>query len=195
MYYLRCKVIARLLIVLALGGSLRCFADGGILQMRNGYFWDPSTAEYFIPRGIAYQTWNPPVGADQTFDQFDYDFVEFKKIYANSVRAEFVWNEVEKTQGNFDWSKPDHMVAKAEEFGMKLFILVGFQYAPNWFPDEWKAINNQGQRSVVLSYENPSARNACSNYIYEATHRYRNSNITNAFHSKAFCMSVRIFPV
>ncbi|HTL17663.1 MAG TPA: beta-galactosidase, partial [Patescibacteria group bacterium] len=151
------------------------FAEGGILQMRNGYFWDPSTAEYFIPRGIAYQTWNPPVGADQTFEQLEYDFIEFKKIYANSVRAEFVWNEVERTQGLFDWSKPDYMVAKAEQLGLKLFILVGFQYAPNWFPEEWKAVNSDGQRSVVLSYENPSARAACSNYIYQATKRYRNS--------------------
>ena len=150
-------------------------AEGGILQMRNGYFWDPYTTEYFIPRGIAYQTWNPPVGADQTFEQFDYDMTEFKKIYVNSVRAEFVWNEVEKSPGVYDWNKPDHMVAKAEELGFKLFILVGFQYAPTWFPEEGKAVNSRGQRSVVLNYEHPSARAASSNYIYQATHRFRNS--------------------
>src|SRR4051812_24283494 len=144
-------------------------ASGGILQLRNGYFWDPATQDYFFPRGIAYQTWNPPVGADQTFAQFDYDFVEFKKMYANSVRAEFVWNEVEKSPGVLDWSKADHMVAKAEELGLKLFILVGFQYAPDWFPDDWKAINDQGLRSVVLNYEHPQARSAYSNYIFQAT--------------------------
>jgi hypothetical protein len=149
---------------------------GGILQIRNGYFWDPATQDYFVPRGIAYQTWNPPVGANQTFEQFDYDFVEFKKMYANSVRAEFVWNEVEKSPGVLDWSKPDHMVAKAEELGLKLFILVGFQYAPSWFPDDLKAINDQGQRSVVLNYEHPEARRAYSNYIYQAASRYKNSS-------------------
>lgn len=149
--------------------------EGGILQIRNGYFWDPYTAEYFIPRGIAYQTWNPPVGADQTFEQFDYDFIEFKKMYATSVRAEFVWNEVEKSPGVYDWSKPDHMVAKAEELGFKLFILVGFQYAPAWFPEEWKAVNDQGARSVVLNYEHPSARATSSNYIYQAARRFKNS--------------------
>jgi hypothetical protein len=29
----------------------------------NGYFWDPATSQYFMPRGMAYQTWNTPVGA------------------------------------------------------------------------------------------------------------------------------------
>src|SRR2546421_55697 len=145
--------------------------------MRNGYFWDPYTLEYFVPHGIAYQTWNPPVGADQSFEQLDYDFIEFKKIYANSVRAEFVWNEVEKSPGVFDWSKPDYMVAKAEEMGFKLFILIGFQYAPYWFPDDWKAVNSQGQHSVVLNYEHPSARGASSNYIFQAANRYKNSAV------------------
>src|SRR6266496_4323393 len=165
---LTCKASAAGLLC-ALGWVAAAWAGGGCLEITNGYFWDPLARSYFIPRGIAYQTWNPPVGADQTFDQLEYDFIEFKKIYANSVRAEFVWNEVEKTQGVFDLTKPDYMVAKAEQLGFKLFILVGFQYAPNWFPTDWKAINNQGQRSVVLSYENPSARAACSNYIYQAT--------------------------
>ncbi|HEY0457250.1 MAG TPA: beta-galactosidase, partial [Verrucomicrobiae bacterium] len=156
-------------------GLLPLTLHAGFLQIRNGYFWDPSTQDYFLSRGIAYQTWNPPVGANQTFEQFDYDFIEFKKMYANSVRAEFVWNEVEKTQGVMDWSKPDHMVAKAEELGLKLFILVGFQYAPDWFPDDWKAINDLGQRSVVLNYEHPQARAAYSNYISQAANRYKNS--------------------
>src|SRR6266568_5870461 len=70
------------------------WASGGFLQLRNGYFWDPRTADYFIPRGFAYQTWNPPVGADQTFEQLEFDLVEFKKMYVNSVRCEMVWNEV-----------------------------------------------------------------------------------------------------
>src|SRR5436190_10763170 len=78
----------------ALSLSLSACAQG-ILQIDHGYFWDPTTAEYFIPRGFGYQTWNPDVGADQSFAQLDYDLIEFKKMYANSVRAEFVWNVVE----------------------------------------------------------------------------------------------------
>jgi hypothetical protein len=167
-----CRAMLGFLILLSTLGV----QAGGILQIRNGYFWDPATHDYFVARGLAYQTWNPPVGANQTFEQFDYDFVEFKKMYANSVRAEFVWNEVEKSPGVMDWSKPDHMVAKAEELGLKLFILVGFQYAPDWFPDDLKAINDQGLRSVVLNYEHPQARQAYSNYIFQATSRYKNSS-------------------
>src|SRR6185503_8725658 len=124
--------------------AVSAFANGGFLQMRNGYFWDPLQAEYFIPRGMAYQTFNPPVGADQSFEQLEYDLREFKKIYANSVRCEMVWNEVERSQGVFDWSRPDFLVAKADELGLKLFVLIGFQYAPSWFPNDWKAVNDVG---------------------------------------------------
>jgi hypothetical protein len=161
--------------VLGLGSAAR--ANGGFLQIRNGYFWDPLTADYFIPRGMAYQTWNPPVGADQTFAQFDYDMVEFKKMYCNSVRAEMVWNVVENPQGVFDWSKPDQLVAKAEELGLKLFVLVGFNYVPEWFPNDWKAVTSQGSNAVVVNYEHPATRLAYSNYIYQVTSRYKDRTI------------------
>ena len=72
----------------------RAIAENAFLQITNGYFWDPVAAEYFLPRGIAYQIWNPPVGANQSTNQVDYDLVEFKKIYANSVRAELTWGQV-----------------------------------------------------------------------------------------------------
>ncbi len=157
------------------------WGNGGFLKIRDGYFWDPVTADYFIPRGFGYQTWNPPVGADQTFSQLDYDLVEFKKMHVNSIRCEMVWNVVETNQGVFDWSKPDHLVAKAEELGFKLFVLIGFQYAPSWFPTNWLAVNDQGTNSVVLSYENPDARAACSNYIYQVTSRYKNSPVIGAW--------------
>jgi len=66
------------LYVMSLLGALSgatCVQGAGILQLHQGYFWDPTTAEYFIPRGLAYQTWNPPVGASQSFEQLDYDLV------------------------------------------------------------------------------------------------------------------------
>jgi hypothetical protein len=146
---------------------------GGVLQLRHGYFWDPATQQHFLPRGLAYQTWNPPVGADQSFEQVEYDLKEFHKLHANSVRVEFVWNQVEIEPGHFDFSKPDFLVAKAEELDLKLFVLIGFQYAPGWFPDAWKATNDAGEVSVVLNYEHPEARHAYSNYIFQVTARYR----------------------
>src|SRR5207247_7205958 len=139
----------------ALGWVAAAWAGGGCLEITNGYFWDPIARSYFIPRGIAYQTVNPPVGANQSFAQLDYDLLEFKKIYANSVRCEFVWNQVEPQAGVFDWTKPDHLVDQAEKLGLKLFILIGFQYAPDWFTNDWKAVNDRGSNSVVLNYEHP----------------------------------------
>jgi hypothetical protein len=149
--------------------------------MRNGYFWDPATSDYFIPRGIAYQTWNPPVGANQSLAQLEYDLVEFKKLRATSVRVELVWNQVEAQQGVFSWSKPDFLVAKAEELGLKLFVLVGFQYAPDWFPDNWRATNDAGALSVVLNYEHPEVRRVYSNYIYQVASRYKTSAAIGAW--------------
>jgi hypothetical protein len=162
---------AGLLCAFVLVASAR--AGGGCLEIRGGYFWDPNEARYFIPRGIAYQTWNPPVGANQSFAQLDYDLAEFKKMYANSVRCEFVWNQVQPKENEFDFSKPDHLVEQAEKLGLKLFVLIGFQYAPEWFPNEWKAINDVGSNSVVLNYEHPAARRAYTNYISQVTAKYR----------------------
>ena len=153
----------------------------GILQMKDGYFWDPVQQEYFIPRGFAYQTFNPPVGASQTLEQLEYDLREFKKMHANSVRAEFVWNTVEVAPGVFDWSKPDFLVTKAQELGLRLFVLIGFQYAPDWFPDSWKATNDNNEVSVVLNYEHPQARVTYSNFIYQVTSRYRNTSAIGAW--------------
>src|SRR6266478_4626575 len=101
--------------ICALACSPAAWAGGGALEITNGYFWDPITTNYFIPRGIAYQTWNPPVGANQSFAQLDYDFLEFKKMHATSVRCEMVWGEIEIAKGTNDWTKPDHLVLQAEK--------------------------------------------------------------------------------
>lgn len=158
---------------IALLGAAAGLAGNGALEMRHGYFWNPLQGDYFIPRGMAYQTWNPPVGANQTFEQLTYDFTEFKKMHCNSVRCEMVWSEVETNQNQFDFSKTDYLVAEAERLGFKLFVLIGFQYAPPWFPSEWRAINDQTNRSDVLVYDHPEARRTYSNYIARVTGRYK----------------------
>lgn len=153
------------------------FGRYGILQLRGGYLWDPVSGEYFIPRGFGYQTFNPPVGATQTFPQIEYDLTEFKRMYANSVRLEFVWNQVEAVEGQYDWSKPDFLVGLAEKLGLRLFVLIGFNYAPSWFPESWKSTRDDLATSNVVNYEHPKVRTAYSNYVYQVTRRYRDKGI------------------
>lgn len=138
------------LFALELFAGTIAYAGNGTLEMRDGYFGDPLKQDYFILRGIAYHVWNPPVGADQSFEQLDYDLLEFKKMYASSVRGEFVWGEVQTGPDTLDWRKPDHLVAEAEKLGLKLFVIIGFQYPPKWFPPEWRAINEQGLTPETL---------------------------------------------
>jgi hypothetical protein len=138
-------------------------ATEGFLQIRKGYFWDPVAGNYFIPRGVAYQIWNPPVGANQSLDQVDYDLLEFKKMHANSVRAEMTWGQVEIAPGQYDWTRPDHLIQQAELLGLKLFIIIGYQYPPAWFPTNRLGIDNLGLRAdVVQSLANSTPANALS---------------------------------
>jgi len=156
-------------------------AGNGALELRKGYFWDPQQGDYFLARGMAYQTWNPPVGADQSVDQLRADLVEFKKLHCNSVRCEMVWSQVEPRAGEFDWTRPDALVRTAEELGLKLFVLVGFNYAPAWFSSDWMAVNSLNRTSVVLNYEHPEVRRTYANYIAKVTGRYRDSTAVGAW--------------
>lgn len=170
------------LFLLAAAAGLGFASD--VLQIRGGYFWNPQTQSYFIPRGLAYQTWNPPVGANQSFAQLEYDFTEFKKLGATSVRAEFVWGAVETANGQYDWSKPEFMVALAEKLDLKLFIIVGFQYPPSWFPKEYYGINSEGltpQLLECLSTNPPAARMKCMPLNMQ---RCLTTNLSTALRSK-----------
>jgi len=159
------------------------WAGNGSLEIRDGYFWDPVEAKCFVPRGVAYQTWNPPVGADQSLAQLEYDLTEIRKLHANSIRCEVVWNIIESEEGRFEWEKPDALVAAAERVGLKLFVLVGFQFAPSWFTNHpgWLAVDHTGSNSVILNYEHPGVREVYARYVGQITGRYRNSDAIGAW--------------
>ena len=55
------------------------------IQMKDGYFFDPVTGKPWVPHGIAYQTWNRPLGVWQTKEQVDYDLDEMVKMGANTT--------------------------------------------------------------------------------------------------------------
>src|SRR5213593_4677401 len=66
-----CRAVLRFCagFTLLLASTLAVWAGGGALEISGGYFWDPVSGQPFIPRGIAYQSFNPPVGANQSFEQ------------------------------------------------------------------------------------------------------------------------------
>ena len=142
----------------------------GFIKMQDGYFYDSGTGQPWVPHGIAYQTWNRPLGVWQTKDQIDYDLDEMKKMGANSIRVDFVWQHIEELGDNvWSWTNYDYLVSACEQRDIRMFALVGYQWPPNWFPDSYytmhpPGLDNEGimhtnrWQSDIINYENPLAR-------------------------------------
>ncbi len=157
------------------------------IQMKDGCFYDPSAQAAWVPHGIAYQTWNRPLGVWQTQDQIIYDLDQMKKMGANSIRVDFVWQHIEEQGDNvWSWTNYDFLVSAAEDRGIRVFALVGYQWPPSWFPDSYytmhpPGLDNEGimhtnrWQSDIIGYENPSARAQYSNFIYTVCNRYKDS--------------------
>ncbi|MDG4474988.1 beta-galactosidase [Thiovibrio frasassiensis] len=153
-----------------------CTATAG-LTIRQGYFWDTERQEPFIPHGFAYQVWNPPVFATQTLAEVDYDLEGMQQAHANSLRVELVWESVEPAEGVFRWDQADHLIKKAEQLGLKLFILIGYQYPPSWFVahyPEAMARTVTGP-SPLLNYSHPQAKESFARFIAAVCARYKAS--------------------
>lgn len=147
------------------------------LTIRQGYFWDTQRQETFIPHGFAYQVWNPPVFATQTLAEVDYDLEAMQRAHANSLRVELVWESVEPQEGVYRWDQADHLVKKAEQLGLKLFILIGYQYPPSWFVaqhPEAMARTVSGP-SPLLNYSHPQAKESFAQFIGAVCDRYKES--------------------
>jgi len=164
--------------ILMIGAVLLVFPAihaSAVIEMQNGYFWNAETETYWVPHGFAYQTINPPVFATQTPEQIDYDFLEMRKMHADSLRVDFTWGYIEKTNDIYDWSATDHIIATAEKYGLRLFVLIGYQYPPGWFSDDWKAVNSSNETSNIVNYEHPLAQAAYTDFIAHVTGRYKDS--------------------
>jgi hypothetical protein len=157
------------------------------ITITNGYFYDPGTGKAWVPHGIAYQTWNRPLGIWQTFDQIDYDLDEMVKMGANSIRVDFVWQHIEEDADNqWKWSNYDYLVQAAEKRGLRIFALIGYQWPPNWFPDEWYTkhppeVDSEGiphtnrWQSDIINYEHPQARAQYTEWFQNVCSRYKDS--------------------
>lgn len=147
------------------------------LTIRQGYFWDTDRQETFIPHGFAYQVWNPPVFATQTLAEVDYDLEAMQQAHANSLRVELVWESVEPQEGVYRWDQADHLVKKAEQLGLKLFILIGYQYPPTWFAAHYPEAmaRTASGPSPLLNYSHPQARESFARFIGAVCERYKAS--------------------
>ncbi len=181
---MRRRISLLVLIGWAIATTLASAALPGFIKFKNGYYYDSVTGEPWVPHGIAYQTWNRPLGVWQTYQQIDYDLDEMVKMGANSIRVDFVWQHIEEDGDNqFKWSNYDYLVQAAEKRNIRIFALIGYQWPPNWFPDEWytkhpPAADSEGiyhtnrWQSDIINYEHPEARaqyaewfkNVCSRY-------------------------------
>jgi outer membrane protein assembly factor BamB len=159
----------------------------GFLKMTNGYFYDNVTGKPFIPHGVAYQTWNRPLGVWQTADQLRYDLDEMVKMGANSIRIDIVWQHAEEKGDNqWSWGNYDLLVQECEKRDIRIFALIGYQWPPNWFPDDWYTMHppetdSEGiyhptrWQSDIIGYETPAARAQYAEWISNVCARYKNS--------------------
>ena len=160
-------------------------AFDAFITMKDGYFYDGATGKPWVPHGIAYQTWNRPLGVWQTFDQIDYDLDEMVKMGANSIRVDFVWKHVEESADNvFEWANYDYLIRAAEERGIRIFALIGYQWPPDWFPDEWYTqhppefdasgiYHPERWASDIINYEHPQARAQYAEWFQNVCGRYK----------------------
>jgi hypothetical protein len=159
----------------------------GFIGIRDGYFYDKATGEPWVPHGIAYQTWNRPLGVWQTPEQIDYDLDEMVKMGANSIRVDFVWKQIEeKADNQFAWTNYDYLVQAAEQRGIRIFALIGYQWPPDWFPDAWYTqhppsfdsegiYHNTRWPSDIINYEHPQARAQYAEWFQNVCSRYKDS--------------------
>jgi hypothetical protein len=159
----------------------------GFLKMTNGYFADSVTGQPFLPHGIAYQTWNRPLGVWQSPEQLRYDLDEMVKMGANAVRVDFVWQHIEEDADNvFKWSNYDLLVQECEKRDIRIFALIGYQWPPNWFPDDWYTmhppevdaegiLHTNRWQSDIIGYETPAARAQYAEWISNVCARYKHS--------------------
>ena len=114
------------------------------------------------PLGIAYQTWNKPLGVWQSPEQMDYDFSEMERLGLKSARVEWVWGEIESKEGQFDFSLPEKMVTLAKKHQIQIQPIIGFQWPPAWVGPEHRlageAVGGVTTPSSLMNYSDPWVR-------------------------------------
>ncbi|MBN1270540.1 MAG: beta-galactosidase, partial [Kiritimatiellae bacterium] len=194
MHLKHCRARLASVVLLTAAACLTASAFDAFITIQDGYFFDPSTGQPWVPHGIAYQTWNRPLGVWQTYEQIEYDLDEMVKMGANSVRIDMVWQHIEgdgaasvaEGDNNFDWEKYDFFVQACEERNLRIFALIGYQWPPNWFPDDWYTMHppetdsegiyhNERWLSDIINYEHPAARAQYTEWLGAVAGHFKDS--------------------
>ncbi len=143
--------------------------------------------------GIAYQTWNKPLGIWQTPEQLDYDLAQMAAMGVRSLRVEFVWSMIEPQKDVYDFTNADLLVEKAARYGMKLLPIIGFQWPPEWIekerllgfmPQEASPKHQAGfggEYSSIMNYADPYVRERLAKVIRKIVERYRGKPVITAW--------------
>ncbi len=153
------------------------------VSIKDGYFWDPTEnggrGGYWLPHGIAYQTWNAALGQWQDKRELETDLSMMEGMGANAIRVDFVWKHIETKDNVFNWSRYDMLLEEAKKRGLRVFALVGYQWPPDWFPDEWYTLHPpypdhpEGEwKSDIIRYENPEVRKQFRDFLQAVASRY-----------------------
>ncbi len=129
--------------------------------------------------GVAYQTWNRPLGVWQTQAELDQDLGRMAALGARTLRVELVWNMIEPEMGRFDFENADLLFETARRHGLTLYPIIGFQWPPEWMKPEYRlgfqpaTPDGEVSASPILNYAHPFARERFARVIHEIVSRYR----------------------
>ena len=182
----RCASALLLFCLVMLAGPVASAQMSSFIKMTNGYFYDSASGKPWVPHGVAYQTWNRPLGVWQTTNQLCYDLDEMVKMGANSIRIDMVWQHIEERGDNiWNWTNYDYILTACSQRNIRVFALIGYQWPPSWFPDDWytmhpPAMDAEGIAhtnrwpSDIINYEHPSARAQYVQFMSNVCARYKN---------------------
>ena len=134
----------------------------------------PSESRPFL--GMAYQTWNKPLGVWQSPEQMDFDFSEMERLGLRSARVEWVWGEIEAKEGKFDFSLPEKMVSLAKKHHIQIQPIIGFQWPPAWVGPEHRlseTVNGTSTPSALMNYSDPWVRARFARAIETTVRHFR----------------------
>lgn len=121
-------------------------------------------APYLVLGAQAHNSSNYPAALPQVWPALE-------QLHANTLEIPVAWEQIEPTEGNFDFSYVDTLVEQAREHDMRLILLwfatwknTGPAYAPSWvklnnqrFP---RMINREGRVHYALSPHSEETLNA-----------------------------------